>query len=124
MNIEEVRKAAEWYRSCTTPLDGLMMGDLMRIDELAEWAAEELARRDAEAAERALPITEEWLKSINTPSWHSYGVFEFLLDKSDARCTAMVTPVRDAFAVQLLSLIKTRGQLLDLLAALQGNQKE
>jgi hypothetical protein len=59
-------------------------GEQVNIEEVrkaARWAVDELARRDAEAAERELPITEEWLRVVmpdrrrsDERIWHSLRI--------------------------------------------------
>lgn len=65
VNDEEVRKAAAWYRDSLTPLNGLAISELAKVDLLAQWAADELKRRDAEASARSKPIDDNLLNSLD-----------------------------------------------------------
>lgn len=140
MNIEEVRKAAELVerhktRHAHQPFDVLVAA--MRT--LSDWAIMELSIRDAEAAGRALPITEEWLRVVMPDSrrsderiWHSLQI------KNDYETHLLVRHVELSrfWAVLVQALehdetltekvafgdLKNRGQLLDLLAALKGGE--
>lgn len=81
---------------------------------LLRFALQELSRRDAERAEREKPITAEWLESLGCEdegAWLWVKGFNVRVGKrrSDVWC-----------GVQPMSSITTRGQLLDLLAALKG----
>lgn len=85
---------------------------------LIDWAVIELARREAEAAERSKPITEEWLRSI--------GFMEggpWLQAKLNGICLWWSLRER-ALSISAVhaSSITTRGQLLDLLHALGWKQ--
>ena len=101
------------------------------IDEraLARWAVSELARRDAEQAERERPIDEEWLRSKwpvvrndATGFGVNVGIGNVILDRlpnsSGNACVNLSKKnvVLDRCCVVLV----TRGQLLDLLNALRG----
>ncbi len=114
---EEVRKDAEWYRSCTTPIDGLMIGELMRIDQLAEWAVEELARRDAEVAERACSVFDLPLGTIS-------GSVGWRLEHQQERSGKTVIVLVDRVSVEcvVLRCIKTKWQLNKLIEALKGGE--
>lgn len=135
MNIEEVRKAAEQWASSekeflTREVAVIELAN-HRINErtLAKWAAKELARRDAEAAERALPITREWLRSLgferckddlypnsegnDNERWRFNGGC-LRLWPFNGKC--WLIHGCDGFD------IKTRGQINDLLAALKGGE--
>lgn len=140
MNIEEVRKAAELVerhktRHAHQPFDVLVAA--MRT--LSDWAIMELSIRDAEAAGRALPITEEWLRVVmpdrrrsDERIWHSLQI------KNDYETHLLVRHVELSrfWAVLVQALehdetltekvafgdLKNRGQLLDLLAALKGGE--
>ena len=83
---------------------------------------EELSRRDAERAERALPITAEWCLA-NGAAWNNHRAVAWwrILDNARlefnaANGVAMI--VGDGWSY--FDNITTRGQLLDLLKALRG----
>ena len=87
-------------------------------DELTlyRWAIQELARREAERAERARPIDAEWLLSIgfrDCGSWLAMDV---------GASNLWWTPLRRSFGMngRHVDDITARGQLLDLLKALKG----
>ncbi len=89
---------------------------------LAKYAVEELARRDAERAERERPITAEWLESIGFKK-NGYGYYVKLV--SDIRLEVSVLSDIDRCDVCVGGRRanwskETRGKLLDLLAALKG----
>lgn len=87
---------------------------------LVEFARQELARREAERAERAKPITAELCKALGAvvtsptfaffriPDGHNVNVY---LDPIDPHV---------AYGSNSFPAVTTRGQLLDLLAALNG----
>jgi hypothetical protein len=146
MGDEEVRKAAEQWTSSereflTREVTVIELAN-HRINErtLAKWAAEELARRDAEAAERALPITEEWLRVVmpdrrrsDERIWHSLHIKN---DLYETHLLVRHVELSRFWAVLVQALehdetltekvafgdLKNRGQLLDLLAALKGGE--
>lgn len=106
MNIEEVRKAARW-------------------------ANDELARRDAEAAERELPITEEWLESIgfcfdatNREWFNEIDCVSVLVksirDKTTKKHAWSCCVGKGGEESRLDWTMSIRAQLLDLLTALKG----
>ena len=81
-----------------------------------------LSRRDAERAERALPITAEWCLA-NGAAWNNHRAVAWwrILDNARlefnaANGVAMI--VGDGWSY--FDNITTRGQLLDLLKALRG----
>lgn len=158
MNIEEVRKAAERLARCNladeigedadataasvyeTDIDGAF--NLARIDcmALAEWVLLEASRRETEAAERALPITEEWLRVVmpdrrrsDERIWHSLHIKN---DLYETHLLVRHVELSRFWAVLVQALehdetltekvafgdLKNRGQLLDLLAALKGGE--
>ena len=93
-------------------------------DELTlyRWAIQELARREAERAERAKPIDAEWCLvnvAVEVADARIYRwVFKDVrVDWDDHNGTTI-----DEFGGEWtwLPSIATRGQLLDLLAALKG----
>jgi len=114
----------------------------LQCDEalLLTWANDELARRDAEAAERALPITEEWLRVVmpdrrrsDERIWHSLHIKN---DLYETHLLVRHVELSRFWAVLVQALehdetltekvafgdLKNRGQLLDLLAALKGGE--
>lgn len=141
MNIEEVRKAAELVerhktRHAHQPFDVLVAA--MRT--LSDWAIMELSIRDAEAAGRALPITEEWLRVVmpdrrrsDERIWHSLRIKN---DLYETHLLVRHVELSRFWAVLVQALehdetltekvafgdLKNRGQLLDLLAALKGGE--
>lgn len=141
MNIEEVRKAAELVerhktRHAHQPFDVLVAA--MRT--LSDWAIMELSIRDAEAAGRALPITEEWLRVVmpdrrrsDERIWHSLHIKN---DLYETHLLVRHVELSRFWAVLVQALehdetltekvafgdLKNRGQLLDLLAALKGGE--
>lgn len=146
MNIEEVRKAAaEFSVSVKEFTERQMTSEELvnhHINErvLARWAVDELARRDAEAAERALPITEEWLRVVmpdrrrsDERIWHSLHIKN---DLYETHLLVRHVELSRFWAVLVQALehdetltekvafgdLKNRGQLLDLLAALKGGE--
>ena len=87
-----------------------------------------LSRRDAERAEREKPITAEWLRSIGAYRESDYGGDEgyYTVDIDDDEWLSIcedgyVTTIVIADGRKQLSRkFETRGQILDLLAALKG----
>ena len=108
---QEAREALQIYKDGTTPtVRGF--ASLVVID----WAVQELSRRDAERAERAKPIDAEWLKSVGAKKrainrWRLCDQCNLWL-----RENCLWTVRVDGYTV----VVTTRGQLLDLLAALKG----
>lgn len=93
------------------------------LRKVVEFARQELARPDAERAERLLPITVEWLESI--------GFTRYAKQDSQGNALLMLEAIygggylswsgHDGFRLCELHLgFTTRGQVLDLLAALKG----
>ena len=101
----------------------VMPGGIREVNaRLAEWAIQELARREAERAERAKPIDAEWCLvnvAVEVADARIYRwVFKDVrVDWDDHNGTTI-----DEFGGEWtwLPSIATRGQLLDLLAALKG----
>jgi len=114
----------------------------LQCDEalLLTWANDELARRDAEATERELPITEEWLRVVmpdrrrsDERIWHSLHIKN---DLYETHLLVRHVELSRFWAVLVQALehdetltekvafgdLKNRGQLLDLLAALKGGE--
>lgn len=86
------------------------------VRSIVMWATCELSRRDAERAARQQPITPEWLESIGARKmainrWKIATQFNLWLVANESWCVRI-----DGFQVKFT----TRGQLLDLLAALKG----
>lgn len=135
MNIEEVRKAAaEFSVSVKEFTERQMTSEELvnhHINErvLARWAVDELARRDAEAAERALPITREWLRSLGFERFPD-EIYPRSQGSDNERVSINGSYLRlwpfdgecwliggcDWFE------LKTQGQIVDLLAALKGGE--
>ena len=124
-DTEELRKAAE---RCLNGGDDnwsvsgdYYMSSQHEVDTelVSKWVLAEITRRDAEQAERELPIDEEWLRSIGFCS----GAMGFLflgavfVDPSLRYLPVYVGGLRQSSA---LDKIKNRGQLLDLLSAMKG----
>ena len=91
-------------------------------DIVSRFVLQELSRRDAERAERALPITAEWCLA-NGAAWNNHRAVAWwrILDNARlefnaANGVAMI--VGDGWSY--FDNITTRGQLLDLLKALRG----
>lgn len=129
VDIAEVRKAADSLLVYNSDESAGFYDD---IDTVCTWALAELARRDAEAAERARPIDAEWLLSIGP----------CIRDDSDAfgvRLLPNATAIMERPIVSLAVLreppstivhgrigdskigvtVANRGELLDMLAALK-----
>ena len=82
------------------------------------WALQELACRDAERNERAKPIDVEWLLSIGFDDIGGWvGKFVGGADLWYRKLRGDV-----GINMHFLPSITTRGQLLDLLAALKGGE--
>ena len=75
-------------------------------DAIAEFVRDELSRRDAEAAERAKPVDEKFWRSLHVTEY-----FAFTVKNIPYFLSSFGYDLPDGF---------TRGQLLDLLAALKG----
>ena len=132
---EQVRKAASRYRrwklgDFPTPYKSPYFNcdgdDVAYIDRdrrtLADAYIDELSRRESERAERAKPIDAEWLESIGFDfnglrlrRLLSIGHYE--LSASPHADDMLLMQDDDAIAIPHIT---TRGQLLDLLAALKG----
>lgn len=89
------------------------LGDLLT---LWFWCREEFSRRDAERAEREKPITAEWLESIGFENQTLY----FAMHVNNVHVLWHFTTSRVRLGGLFIGVYKTRGQLLDLLAALKG----
>ena len=86
------------------------------VDKVVRWLLAELPRREAERAERAKPIDAEWLKSVGAKKrainrWRLCDQCNLWL-----RENCLWTVRVDGYTV----VVTTRGQLLDLIAALKG----
>lgn len=136
---EEVRRAAERVALAVRHVDeGMSEGESFEIvygdqcgqfredmRSLANGVLAELDRRDQEAAERALPIDEEWLASIG---WVFRGVFwyyslpnkrQLVMSQTFSESDVLIKNVASPQFVGL-GKMQNRGQLIDLLAALKG----
>ena len=96
--------------------------DSVEAQKLAAIVLEELARREAERIERAKPIDAEWCVANGAVMVDGCSMFRWTLkvvrvDWDEHNGTTI--DESDCCWVFLPS-IKTRGQLLDLLAALKG----
>ena len=125
MNIEEVRKAAaalarvnNWERPQDVYGEDYLHDYSEDTATLCEWAIAELSRRDAERAERSKPIDAEWLLSIGFRDCGSWLAMDVGTSK------LWWAQLRRAFGMngRHVDDITTRGQLLDLLAALKGGE--
>ncbi len=136
MDIEELRKAAERMRRWdagerpstiyTQGSDVIGAADNDAWD-LARWAVAELSRRDAEQAERAKPIDEEWW-STNAGElgiWVHCDQCDYQIEPKFCGPGVCLSTWQHGASVAEVYLpnIATRGQLLDLLAALKGGAK-
>ncbi len=152
MNIEEVRKANQRLqayikgvndgaddRELEVSIYGEQCLDIateLQCDEalLLTWANDELARRDAEAAERESPITEEWLHGTRDGRWQDWSRFDIggewnsdlsVRKNNIGKWYCLLQQDNDDHSgreVFSAGFIATRGQLLDLLAALKGGE--
>ena len=109
----------------------VMPGGIREVNaRLAEWAIQELARREAERAERARPIDAEWLESIG--AYHEWnhggdaGWYGIEIDDDEwlsvSGATGLTHIVMCDGVKQIERRFDTRGQLLDILAALKGGE--
>lgn len=120
MDIEVVRKAAERIRKRQYDESNDGYEEFLKDEKVVVlWAIAELARRDKEAAERAMPITEEWLRSVGATIDVEDGVIEFRWLPGELVMTG------GGFVVWTIDCVETgkvctRGNLLDLRAALKG----
>ncbi len=135
MNIEEVRSVLQ-------QLDELaeVWGDEGKFRRCRDRLRDAIAKSDAEAAERALPITEEWLRVVmpdrrrsDERIWHSLHIKN---DLYETHLLVRHVELSRFWAVLVQALehdetltekvafgdLKNRGQLLDLLAALKGGE--
>lgn len=113
MDIEEVRKAAERVLWKDRSHEDYWQQDDHDEYALASFVIAELARRDAEAAERALPITEEWLRSIGAIIDAEDGVVEFCWLPGELVILSGGLLLWTVDCVEV-GKIATRGQLLDV----------
>ena len=132
---EQVGKAASRYRrwksgDCSNPYKSPYFNcdgdDPAYIDRdrrtLADAYIDELSRRDAEQAERAKPIDAEWCLA-NGAAWNNHRAVAWwrILDNSRLEFNSVngvALIIGDGWAY--FDDITTRGQLVDLLAALKG----
>ena len=101
------------------------------VEVAANWICQELARREAERAERAKPIDAEWLESIG--AYHEWnhggdaGWYGIEIDDDEwlsvSGATGFTHIVMGDGVKQIERRFDTRGQLLDLLAALRGTER-
>lgn len=130
MELEEVRAAAE----------RLLWKDRMHEDywsqddhdecTLVAFVREELARRDKEAAERAMPIDEEWLRSLGQvirDDRYAIAVRTESMTVVHAKnATKHATAIRFEDAIENVCAVeaKTRGEVIDLRNGLKGNSTQ
>lgn len=127
MNIEEVRKAAaalarvnNWERPQDVYGEDYMHDYSEDTATLCEWAIAELCRRESERAERAKPIDAEWCLANGAAfdlGWMRFYGSECVV----SWCESIVWVASKEWKLSMRK-IKTRGQLLDLLAALKGGE--
>ena len=90
------------------------------VEVAANWICQELARREAERIERAKPIDAEWCSANGSAfdlGWMRFYGPECVV----LWCESIVWVASKEWKLSMRK-IKTRGQLLDLLAALKGGE--
>lgn len=97
---------------------------------LARWFREEMSRRAMEAEVRAKPITAEWMESIGAyhegdyggePGWFASDVGNGeMLSVEASTGEIYIFREDDGSMTRINRTFETRGQLLDLIAALKG----
>jgi hypothetical protein len=125
-DMEELRKAAEmladdplWRGKYKVDEEGRTRGDDYQLraivrdaQKLAKHFLDELARRDAEQAERNRPIDEEWLRSIGGMESRGVWFFDGVVGRfTSGQWWVGYAPIADA---------STRGRFLDLINLLKG----
>ena len=98
------------------------------VDKVVTWMCDELSRRESEKAERAKPIDAEWLSTCKPDLlfWQKTSEFieyEFRHQPQPGALKVVVNAnghVGFVVNKSLAACLTTRGQLLDLLAALKG----
>lgn len=117
---QEARSAAEVVRSATDHEETEWRDHNWSI--LAQYAIQELARREAERAERSKPIDAEWLESVGFYSTTDSGDIFECQDVAGHFYIDSFGVVAWSQEVYEIGEFTTRGQLLDLLAALKGTE--
>lgn len=123
---EELRKAAERVLWQDRPHEDYWMQEDHDEYLLSSWIIAELARRDAEQAERERPIDEEWLKTlgdvIRDDDYALAVQTEFMTIVHAKKATKYATACRfaDALGCPCALEAKTRGNISDLQNALKG----
>lgn len=93
-------------------------------DIVAKFVLDELARREAERAERAKPIDAEWLESLGFNK-NEYGYYVKLVANVRIEASVLQSLGRSDVFVGGRHIAweqETRGQLIDLLKALKGGE--
>lgn len=116
MNMEELKfKLQRLAEDAVAGRPGAMDNAAAAYEHASDLVKQMIARHDAEQAERAKPIDEEWLRSIgmqNRGQWRGAKVGSF----------DVIWSIREGVSIwgSFAPEITTRGQLLDLLSALKG----
>ncbi len=108
MNIEEVRSVLQQLDELTE-----VWGDEGKFRRCRDRLRDAIAKSDAEAAERAMPITEEWLRSIGAIIDAEDGVVEFCWLPGELVILSGGLLLWTVDCVEV-GKIATRGQLLDV----------
>ena len=126
MTADQEARAAEKRRLIVAIGNG---DDSVEAQKLAAIVLEELARREAERAERMKPIDAKWLESIG--AYHEWnhggdaGWYGIEIDDDEwlsvSGATGLTHIVMCDGVKQIERRFDTRGQLLDILAALKGD---
>ena len=128
---QDAREASSTHEECSRKFFAGELFGIKAHDDfsrsgttLIEFARQELSRRDDDRAERGKPITAEWCVNNGATLDGTAGACQFIAHGIEVEWDARngVT-VRDGERMgdwTFLSSITTRGQLLDLLAALKG----
>lgn len=92
------------------------------VDRVVTWMCDELSRREAEQAERAKPIDAEWCLANGARQINKSGEVMWAFNAVNMFWQAEygVSLDGDSYERIYLHEITTRGQLLDLIAALKG----
>lgn len=106
----ELRAEAERLTTGEGYPDGFSRQVLAMTDAiiLADAYLADIAKREREAAERTLPVTEEWFNSLNRRRGHTVAVWAFAEGLS----------VDNGHECVVINRNPTRGHVLDLLSAL------
>ena len=92
------------------------------VDKVVTWMCDELSRRESERAERAKPIDAEWCLENEARRSNQSGEVMWAFGSVNVYWQESwgVTIEGDPYDRLFLPEITTRGQLLDLIAALNG----